>query len=103
MSEPRRTPDHAWGRSTGRRDLLVIAVVSVVALWLGVSFDIFRHLHRELDAAPGIYADAVIGAILILVIAAGSYAVVRGRVARTQEARRSEREVRTRDRGVVAL
>ncbi|MGZ5293600.1 MAG: PAS domain-containing protein [Actinomycetota bacterium] len=94
MSEPRRTPDPAWRRSTGRRDLLVIAVVSVVALWLGVSFDLFRHLHRELDAAPGIYADAVIGAILILVIAAGSYAVIRGRVARTEEALRSETERR---------
>ena len=94
MSEPRRAPEPAPRRSAVRRDLLVIAAASVVALWLGVSFDLFRHLHRELDAAPGIYADAVVGAIVILVIAAGSFAFIRNRAARTEEALRTETERR---------
>ena len=89
MSEPRRAPEPAPRRSAVRRDLLVIAAASVVAVWLGVSFDLFRHLHRELDAAPGIYADAVVGAIVILVIAAGSFAFIRNRAARTEEALRT--------------
>ena len=94
MSEPRRAPEPAPRRSAVRRDLLVIAAASVVAVWLGVSFDLFRHLHRELDAAPGIYADAVVGAIVILVIAAGSFAFIRNRAARTEEALRTETERR---------
>ena len=44
--------------------------------------------------APGIYADAVVGAIVILVIAAGSFAVIRSRAARTEEALRTETERR---------
>ena len=94
MSESRRAPHPARRRSTGRRDLLVIAAMSAVAFSLGVSSNLFGHLHRELDAAPGVYADAVIGAIVILVIAAGSYAVLRGGVARTEQALRAETDRR---------
>jgi len=93
VSESRRASGPARRRSTGRRDLLVIAAVSVVVFFLGVSFDLFGRLYRWLEASS-IDADMVVGALLILLIAAGTYAVVRGRAARAEEALRTDTERR---------
>ncbi len=97
MLGPQERPrDPRRGRSTGLRDLLVIALAAVTVFFLGVRTGAFRTLHdRLIERAPAQAAD-VFGLLLLLVGVGAVFGLLRARQARKEKGLRAETERRLR-------
>ena len=94
MNGPRHPSDADRRRPSDWRDLIVIALVSVVAFTLGISLGLFERVHTWLETSTPFHTDVAFEALVALVLATGAVAVSRGRAARAEEALRSETERR---------
>jgi PAS domain S-box-containing protein len=62
----------------------VIATLSAVAFFVGMSVGVFGRLHEWLETSSPIEPEAAVGATTILLVAAGAYATARSRAARRE-------------------
>ncbi len=96
MGNLKRTTGPGRRRSTGRRDLLVIAAWAVVVFCFGVGTNLFARFDARLDDASPRVSGGLWGLLILLVVAAGTFASLRWRQAQHESRLRLETEERYR-------
>jgi PAS domain S-box-containing protein len=91
-SNKRRPEDD--GRSTGRRDLAVIVIATVIVFCLGVLAGAFTAWDRWLESVIPRQSPDVLGLLLLVSAAGALFGVLRSRAARREEVLRKETERR---------
>ena len=89
-----RPPDHRRGRSTGLRDLVVVALVTVVVFSIGALLGAFESWHDWLIKHAATQTADVFGMLLLLAVAAAAFGVLRSRAVVREESLRAETERR---------
>jgi PAS domain S-box-containing protein len=92
----RRTTGPERRRSTGRRDLLVIAAWAVVVFCFGMTTNLFARFDARLDEASSGVSAGLWGLVLLLMVSAAIFALLRWRQAQHETALRRETEERFR-------
>ena len=96
MRNNERTTGPDRRRSTGRRDLLVIAGWAVVVFFFGMTTDLFARFDARLDEASSGVSGGLWGLLFLLMMSAGIFAVLRWRQAQRETVLRKETEERFR-------
>ena len=91
-SRKRRPKDE--GRSTGRRDLAVVTLATVVVFCLGLLAGAFTAWNQWLESVIPKQSPDVLGLLLLVSAAAAAFGVLRSRAARREENLRIETERR---------
>ena len=90
------TPGHVRGRSAGRRDLLLIAIATVLVFCLGVALHLFTPFDDWFETWFPRSEAGPAGLLVVLFISSMTFAALRWRQARREEALRVETDLRYR-------
>ena len=93
LSSKKRRPGNE-GRSTGRRDLAVVAVATVVIFGLGLLVGAFTAWDKWLESVIPKQSPDALGLLLLVSAAAAAFGVLRSRAARREQVLRQETERR---------
>jgi PAS domain S-box-containing protein len=96
LKSPGTTPGHVRRRSSGRRDLILIALVTVAVFCIGVAFGLFRHLDTWFEARFPSAQSGPLGILVVLFLSSLTFAALRAREARQEESLRAETDLRFR-------
>jgi PAS domain S-box-containing protein len=94
MSLASRRPPDPGGRSTGRRDLVIVGLVTVVVFSVGVSDGAFSTWEAWLETHIPSLAPNLFGLLMVLAAAASAFGVLRSRAAQREKLLRAETELR---------